>query len=331
MNTTQNSKTNIATINTRYSSTTRGTATGTVHCIESCITPVRDLHEIIEFSAPLDLKATQDPAPTTTCGRGLVSIEERRNKIKLSHRDLGRGRKQEGIQLRDRERVQLQKRDREIMRLCYEQQFLLSEQVLRFFFYKVGVRNGFQRLQELSQFGLIRWLKEPMLDKKRLIRLTRKGLRAITEDIIIEVPHVRKPDVRTLRHDSIVTSVRLRLQELWTGSWIPERVIKKEDFPRIPDGLFIFPSGKKVAVEVENTPKSRARFLSILEDWRKIDVKLVLYVATAPYMFGIIQRLLPDGPRGVPFALVLWEDLKNGTPAVWSVGGAVDIFSRKEY
>lgn len=294
--------------------------------------PAREPHEIIEFYSPLDLKTAQDPAPTTTCERGLVPISGRQNKINYINNS-GRERKLPGIQLRerDRERVQLQKRDREIMRLCYEQQFLLSDQIQRFFYEGKNLCNGFVRIKELERFGLVRRLVQPTLDGKKLIRLTPKGLRTISEDIIIEVPHVRKPDIRTLRHDAIVTSVRLRLQELWTGSWIPERVIKKEDFPRIPDGLFIFPSGKKVAVEIENTPKSHARFLSILEDWRKIDVKLILYVATAPYMFGIIQRILPDGPRGVPFALVLWDDLKNGAPVVWSVDGKVDIFSRKEY
>lgn len=215
--------------------------------------------------------------------------------------------------------------------MCYEQQFLITEQVQRYFYSGKNRCNGFVRLLEMERSGFIRREPSMLMGNKNLIRLTRQGLCAIAEDIVIEVPQVRKPDIRTLRHDTIVTSVRLRLQELWTGSWLPERVIKQEDFPQIPDGLFIFPSEKKVAVEIENSPKGRRRFLSILERWRKTDVKLILYVATTPHIFRIVQRLLLEGPRGVPFALILWENLRNSVPAVWTSDGIVNIFSRKEY
>ncbi|MEK6705769.1 MAG: hypothetical protein AABZ06_08270 [Bdellovibrionota bacterium] len=225
----------------------------------------------------------------------------------------------------------LQERDKKILKICYEQQFLLSEQVHRYFFKDRKPQAMRHRLLMLERAGYIKRKPESTLDGKRLIRITRTGLRAITERIVIPVSQVNKPDVRTLRHDTVVTSVRLRLSEIWTGHWLPERVIKAEDFPQIPDGIFIFPSGKKVAIEVENTPKPRARFFEIMERWRKVDVKLILYVATTQNIFRIIQRMLPDGPQRVPFSLILWEDLKNGTPPVWSPGGTVNIFSRKEY
>jgi len=218
------------------------------------------------------------------------------------------------------------------MRACYEQQFLLGEQVLRYFFCEVDERNCYRRINRLVRFGYIRWVIDPMLDRKRLIRLTPLGYRVVEENLVIEVPQTRKPDIRTLRHDAHVTSVRFRLAEIWTGSWLPEKAIKQEDFPRVPDGLFIFPSGKKVAVEVECTAKSRARFLRLLEDWRRIDVKLVLYITTAQYVFRVIQKYLSDGPQNVPFALVRWEDLQNGEPPpVWTLNGPVKVFNRKEY
>jgi hypothetical protein len=319
-----NTETNIKTKNLFSSGQFNSQVRGQEQLTTQLTTPACEEREMIQFCSSLDLKTAQDPAPPTMCERGLGPISGKIIKISDSSKS-SRGRVDPEL------KVILQKRDREIMRVCYEQQFLLSDQIQRFFYNGKNQCNGFVRVKELERFGLVRRLVQPTLDGKNLIRLTPKGLRTIAEDLVIEVPQVNKPDIRTLRHDVIVTSVRLRLQELWTGSWIPERVIKQEDFPRIPDGLFIFPSGKKVAVEVENTPKSRARFLSILEDWRKVDVKLVLYVATAPYLFNIIQRLLPDGPRGVPFALVLWDDLKNGATRVSSVAGMVDIFSRKEY
>jgi hypothetical protein len=258
------------------------------------------------------------------CERGLGPTSG--EKVKLCERSSsGRGRTNSEI------RIILQKRDREILKLCYEQQFILSEQVRRFFFAGTNKATGLLRLKELEQAGLIRRLTRPTLNGKRLIRLTRLGLRMIQKDIVIDVPQVHIPDVATLEHDAFVTSTRLRLLELWTGSWLPERAIKREEFPRVPDGLFIFPSGTKAAIEVENSLKAKSRFMRLLEDWRHIDVKLVLFVVTTPHLLSNIQRFLLEGPRGVPFSLIQWETLMGEKPRVWTPSGMVDVFSRKEY
>ena len=286
--------------------------------------PAREFPKNSAGCGSLDSLPAQDPAPTTMCERGLEPIFGRQQtKQVFSNSRAGAVGSDPG--------VILQERDREIMRTCYEQQFLLSEHVQRYFFHGIADRVVRKRLERLEGAGLLRREKHWLTGESRVIRLTRLGLRAIEEDIVIEVPQVRKPDVRTLLHDAIVTSVRLRLGELWTGSWLPERAIKQEDFPQIPDGLFIFPSHKKVAVEVENSAKSRGRFLATMERWRRVNVKLVLYVATKPDVFQTIQRFIPEGPRQVPFALVSWEDLKSGTPPVWTPDGSVQVFSQKEY
>ena len=306
-------------------STVRGSVAGSVHCTGNCTAPSRD---VIDKTSNFDLsihQPTPDPAPTTKCERGLELVDgdsSKFQKIFIS----GRGRRDVDLGLI------LQKRDRDILRVCYEQQFLLSDQVLGYFFSKSTERAGYQRINELIRFGYLRWVIDPMLDRKRLIRLTPLGYRAVEENLVLEVPQTRKPDIRTLRHDSLVTSARLRLSEIWTGSWLPEKAIKQEDFPRVPDGLFIFSSEKKVAVEVECSAKSRARFLGLVEAWRRIDVKLVLYITTAQYVFRLIQKYLSDGPQNVPFALARWEDLQNGTPTpVWTLNGPVNVFNRKEY
>ncbi len=109
-------------------------------------------------------------------------------------------------------------------------------------------------------------------------------------------------DPRTLVHDAIVTSVRLRLSYFWDGSWIPERVIKQDEYPQIPDGLLVFQSGKKVAVEVENSPKDKTRFFQNMERWRKTDFKLVLFVATTTALVARIEGYLKEGPQGLPLA-----------------------------
>ena len=129
----------------------------------------------------------------------------------------------------------------------------------------------------------------------------------------------------------MLTSVRLRLHELWTGSWLPERVLKRQEFPQIPDGVFIFSSDKKVAVEVENSIKHRARLLALLERWRRVNVKLVLYVATSDFLFSHLKRCLADGPRTVPLALIHYQNLLAPNPVVWTRTGEVEVFMQKEY
>jgi hypothetical protein len=129
-----------------------------------------------------------------------------------------------------------------------------------------------------------------------------------------------------LVHDSTVTAVRLRLSELWDAKWIPESLIKSEEFSQVPDGMMVFQNGRQVAIEVENTPKGPKRFRELQERWRGMPVRLVLFVATSDSMFRIVQSYLEAGPRDLPFGLVNWEALENGTPKVWTVMGELDLF-----
>ncbi len=225
----------------------------------------------------------------------------------------------------------IQKRDQEILRVCYEQQFLTTEHVIQYFF-KVGQwRRAYERISELKSGGFLRAEKNVLFDQLQILRLTSYGQRLVLSSAPIEVPQVRRLDPRTLVHDTIVTSVRLRLSDFWDGSWIPERVIKQDEYPQIPDGLFVFQSGKKVAVEVENSPKDRARFFQNMERWRKTDVKLVLFIATTPALVARIEGYLKEGPQGLPLALVFWDELKKRAVKVWTPSGSVDVFNRKEY
>src|SRR5690606_14177135 len=123
--------------------------------------------------------------------------------------------------------------------------------------------------------------------------------------------------------------VRLRLQEIWDCHWIPEGLIKAEQFPHVPDGMAVFPNGRQVAVEVENSPKGSERFREIQERWRGVPIRLVLYVATTPMMLRLVRRYLEAGPQDLPFGLVLLSDLEAGTPKVWTVLGELDLLSRR--
>ncbi len=225
----------------------------------------------------------------------------------------------------------LQPRDEKLLRLIYEQQFVLMSQVERWFFQGQSARRARQRIHDLKEGGWIQRVESPLLKTSRVIRLTKSGVSLAETDRAERIPQSRTIDISTLLHDSVVTSVRLRLEELWEGVWIPELLIKGEQFKHIPDGVFVFDASRlQVAVEVENSPKGPKRFHEIQQRWRGAPVEMILYVASTPTLFRIVQNYLKSGPQDLPFALVLWSDLERGTPSAWTVAGEIDLFSRKD-
>jgi len=226
---------------------------------------------------------------------------------------------------------QIQERDQRLLRVIYEQQFVLMSQIERWFFGKQSARRARQRIQVLSEAGWLQRVESPLIKHARIIRLTKSGVSIAETDRVERIPQTRTLDVSTLLHDSIVTSVRLRLEELWDAFWVPERLIKAEQFSHIPDGLVIFDASRlQVAVEVENSPKGPKRFHEIQQRWRGSKVELILYVASSPTMFRIVQNYLKTGPQDLPFALVLWSELEAGVPHAWTVAGEIDVFSRRD-
>jgi hypothetical protein len=133
-------------------------------------------------------------------------------------------------------------------------------------------------------------------------------------------------------HDSLVTSARLRLSQFWDAEFVPERAIKVRDFPEVPDGIFFFRSGKGIALEVENSDKGRTRFLRLLERWREVPkVVFVLYVASHPKLFQILKSYIRSGPQDQPIGVVLWEDLKSGSPLISTSQGDLNLLAQREF
>lgn len=229
--------------------------------------------------------------------------------------------------------IQLQSRDREILSLCYEHQFLLMEHVSVFFKEK-GERRAYERVQELEGAGLLR--REPSLifGSSRVIRLTKLGVDTVRGTYAVPIPQIKRLNLTTLQHDAIVTSVRLRLKEVWDGAWVPERLLKKAEFPEVPDGLVVFPSGRRLAIEVENSLKGKARFLGLLNRWSASQAFLILYIATTPRLFETLKGYIGEGPKSPKspvFGLVQWDDLRDGVPHSFSAHGALDLFTRRVF
>ena len=227
--------------------------------------------------------------------------------------------------------IELQRRDHDLIDLTYEQQFVSVGHAQKYVFGSMQPRRQRERILELERAGVIRREECLVSQVGRIIRLTKSGVQIAESRRSEIIPQQRKLDLRTLQHDALVTAVRLRLSQLWDAHWIPERLIKAEQFRHIPDGVAVFESGTQIAIEVENSPKGPKRFREIQERWRGVPVKLCLYVASQAVMHRIVLSYLKDGPQDLPFALVSWDELATGTPKVWSVFGELDLFSRRAY
>lgn len=133
----------------------------------------------------------------------------------------------------------------------------------------------------------------------------------------------------TFIHDGKVTEARLWIERLWRGKWTPESLLLGAD-AEIPDGIFTFPSGKKVYVELENSLKSKKRFLRRLCKFH--EPILVLYLTTKPELTSALKKyLLSD--KDTPLAGILpFEDLRQRLPpAVWTINEIIYPFSQKEF
>lgn len=230
-------------------------------------------------------------------------------------------------QLKAAPSFELQQRDKDILRCCYEQQFLVYEQIERFF----SKSNANRRIVKLKRAGLIYSDKTTALLKQHLIRLTETGKAIARAESPFDVPQSKKVDLATLTHDRIVTDVRLRLRELWDGVWVPERSLK-DQYTRIPDGLFQFTAtATTIAVEIENSIKGRGRFAAIMNEWARTDsIELVLYVATCKKVFDAIEKLFKAAPNRPVFALVDFQSFMSGQPLCRSPRGELDLFSRRQ-
>jgi hypothetical protein len=228
--------------------------------------------------------------------------------------------------------MEIQPRDLEILRYCYEQQFLTLEQFKTLFQASKTAVN--RRLRKLLESDLLRkdfnsqWGSEPIL------RLTRNGYHLARKNHPLPEMGYPKLNLSCLYHDALVTSVRLRLQSFWNAHFVPERAIKSNQTAfEIPDGIFYFPSGKGIAVEVENSNKGRFRLIKLMDRWKnQPHIAAVLYVASNESLyrniFQIIQEasLLPNTLVGV----VSWEKLKIDKPYVATRVGDADLFSSQE-
>jgi hypothetical protein len=227
----------------------------------------------------------------------------------------------------------LQERDRKILQLCYEQGFLTVEHLHRGFFSKAGMGAAYRRVRELEAGGFLRRSKVSVLSGQSMILPTVSGVgiaRAISE---FEVPVRKRPLLHTLDHDALVTSVRLRLCELYVDSspvWTPEGHLKRQGGELIPDGLLRLTRGRTMVVEVENSQKSKKRIVSILDHHVKNHSdKLVVYVAANRTIEACLQNNIQTHWKPGIFAVISWESLQSEDPVLWTTAAQIKLFNNR--
>ncbi|MGZ3697596.1 MAG: hypothetical protein ACXWPM_09615 [Bdellovibrionota bacterium] len=234
--------------------------------------------------------------------------------------------------------LQLQERDKKILADCYEQKFLRVRHLLEGPFNQVHPSEAYRRIQELERSGYIRRAPAFEGSPERVIRVTGTGAAIAREMTPWDLPVQARINPATYGHDSLVTSVRYRLERLWNGRWVPEQQLKISQSETvfegtlIGDGRFVFPSGKEVVVELENSHKSWERLQDIRSKSYSGRRSGVLYVTTDPSIYKRILKLLEGSDPEQVFFLISFEDLfRDPPPPTWTIRGPFDLFSRREY
>lgn len=222
--------------------------------------------------------------------------------------------------------IRLQERDREILKICYEQQFILTEHIRDHFF----GGNHAEALRRIIELRNADFLKHSGLKvgKQFAHILGYQGMPVAEARSKVRLNVYPSLDSFTLEHDAIVTEVRLLLQKYWAGNWIPEAAIQKKNKAHIPDGMFAFEDGARAAIEVENSLKGRSRFESRLKFWHKDEAQMVLYIATSKEIYSYLKDYLALAPKQPAFYLITLDDLRAASKYAWNNHfGETDLFS----
>ncbi|MCC7442161.1 MAG: hypothetical protein IT285_11035 [Bdellovibrionales bacterium] len=233
--------------------------------------------------------------------------------------------------------IQIQARDREILRVIYEQQFLRPRELMRGPFKGVHRTEVYRRIRELESAGYIS-RKQYVPGGYTFIRLTDPGLEVARSESRWDFHYNRRLNLDWAQHDALVTQIRFRLEALLGGDWMPRAVLlrdytgEKGSSAAIGDGAMVFASGKRIVVEVEELARRRDVYIRVLQAWaHPAKATVVLFVADG-IIYRKLQKLLPHAPPQQPFALTTPEELFRDPPAPpWSIRGPLPIYERGRF
>lgn len=211
--------------------------------------------------------------------------------------------------------IRLQDRDKAILKVCYEQQFLLTEHVANHFF-DGSYGEALRRVIELRKAD---YLKPAgfRIGQQLAHILGHRGMPIAEANSGVRVPVYPVIDRLKAEHDAIVTDIRLRFEGDWNGKWTPEIDIKADHPSKIPDGIFEFGDKKKAAIEVENSLKGRKRFQDRLKLWNPHEIDMVIYFATSEEIYESLKSFLEVAPKHPSFYLISYDAFRSGDGSAW--------------
>lgn len=175
-----------------------------------------------------------------------------------------------------REGIRLTKRDLEVLRFVLEMKFVSIDEIYERFF-KVKMNGEISksnwwardRVYQLKKQGFLRAVSF-YTEARSFYVATSKAYHLLRESYSFE--QICFPsssiEIRTFRHDWLVTKCRLELEKKrGISSWVSEKVLKSEEgllsgLPKkyMPDAIYSNSFGEKVAFELELATKAKARY-----------------------------------------------------------------------
>ncbi|MGH7685367.1 MAG: replication-relaxation family protein [Candidatus Dormibacteria bacterium] len=196
-------------------------------------------------------------------------------------------------------RLALTPRDEDLVRWVARHGLVSADQVGRRFFPSMWA--AWRRLRRLETAGLLR--REPAFrDLPFVVRVTGAGARLAACDVL-----PARLDAGLLRHALAVVDLSEQLVGDAPGAeWITERELRRDRMRaarvhpeerqrRTPDGLLVLPGGRRVAVELDLTPK-RTRKLEQLADAYALDasVECVWWFLPSAASAGRMREVIAD-------------------------------------
>lgn len=186
------------------------------------------------------------------------------------------------------ERAVLSRRDLDALGWVGEQYAVLTDQLVVFL--DCSPRTVQRLLARLREQRLVE-VRRVLVGEPAWVIPTVKGLRACGLSF-----GAWRPTLGLLAHVAAVTEVRLHIQSRSPGSeWVCERVLAREkQTPRehLADAVVLL-DGRRIAVEVELTVKSKRRTSAILDELTGRYDAVLYYCAPGPYR--LIAELSAEG------------------------------------
>jgi len=164
--------------------------------------------------------------------------------------------------------IKITERDLAIIHFINECGFCEIPQIEKRF--AINRPRSYQVMQRLVLAGLVLH-KRIFYERPGIFQLSKQGAEHT------DLPPIKKIPVGIYNHQIVLAEVSIKLQQRYPQArWISERHLRRDQFRdgvgkrgHVPDGILVFPDGRKIAIEVELTLKGKDRIGGIFRWYLK--------------------------------------------------------------